>query len=56
MAVASAFQFAADFLAAERGQAVEAKLEDRADLRFAEAISGAGGLRLDRLDQHDILA
>ena len=34
MLVRKAFELAADLVAAERGQAVEAKLEDRLHLRF----------------------
>ena len=37
MVVGKAFELAADFVAAERGQAMEAKLEDRLHLRFAQA-------------------
>ena len=33
-----AFELAADLVAAERGQAVEAKLEDRLHLRFGQAV------------------
>jgi hypothetical protein len=48
-------QLAADLVAAERGEAVEAQLEDGADLRVGEAV-GASPFRLmlDRFDQRDV--
>ena len=54
MLVARPFELAGDLVAAERGQAMEAQLEDRADLRLGQSVAVAGLLRLDRLDQHDV--
>src|SRR3546814_7986452 len=48
-------QLVADLVAAERGQAVQAQIEDRADLDFGELIGVAGNLGLDRFDEPDIL-
>ena len=47
-------QLAGDLVAAERGQAVEAQLEDRADLGVGQAVAVALDLMLDRLDQRDV--
>ena len=47
-------QLAGDLVATERGQAVEAKLEDRLHLGFAERVVGAGGMGFDRLDELDV--
>ena len=47
-------QLAGDLVAAERGQAVQAELEDGADLGVGQAVAVAARPRLDRLDQRDI--
>src|SRR3546814_11296454 len=48
-------QLVADLVAAERGQAVQAQIEDRAALAFGELIGVAGNLGLDRFDAPAIL-
>ena len=48
------FELVADLVAAERGQAVQAKLEDRLHLRFGELVGLRLALRLDRFDQRDV--
>ena len=47
-------QFLADLVTAERGQAVEAQVEDGADLHVAELVALAADFGLDRLDQGEI--
>ena len=47
-------QLVADLVAAERGQAVEAQVEDRADLSLAQRVGVAGDRRLDRFHQRNI--
>jgi hypothetical protein len=44
----------ANLVAAQRGQAVEAQVEDGADLKLGKLIAVALNLGLDRLDQLDI--
>ena len=52
-----ALQFITDFVAAQRGQAVQAQFEDRLHLPFGQAIGATCliGVRLNRFDQPDIL-
>ena len=47
-------ELVADLVAAERSQAVEPQVEDRADLRFGQPVDLARGLRFDRFDQLDV--
>src|SRR4029079_19754980 len=48
------FELSGDFVAAERGQAVQAQFEDRLHLRLGQPVHFAGFLRFDRLDQLDV--
>src|SRR5690606_17231581 len=50
------FKLCADFVAAERGKAMQPELEDRLYLRFGQAVFGASLVRLDRFDERDVRA